>query len=267
MASLVFLLLSLPAIAQVRWREIQPGLRCSSHPLREKSAPGDSHIFLLDIDPEKFEFELLSASERGKGKKTLSRWCRENALLAGINAGMFVPGISGELLSVGYMQNYGHINQPATNNYSQWIAFHPKKPGLPSFRIFDADCENVSALKDDYHSLIQANTLMNCRRKITWQEDGRKFSMVLLGMDNKGHCLMMHCRTPYHPARLAGLLAEDLPGLQRLVFLDGGSISSFFLTSPALKKSLTGSYQTRFSEHDRNRRFRPLPNVLGIRKK
>lgn len=265
------LLQILSSPGQIKWKKLEAGLRYGELMLSEKAALGNSILSILEINPAYFHFRLVSASENGGKRKSPEQWCQEKKLCAAINAGLFLPdpgpGKAPNLFSAGYMKNYRHVNQPAENNYSQWIAFNPSGAGLPDFRIADSGCEDIAAVKGNYQTLIQSNTLLDCKSRIVWQADRRRFSMALLGTDAVGRVLMMHCRSPYNPAVLAGMIRKAIPDLSGIVYLEGGLYAGMFIRTPGFRKRFIGSYQTTFSEHDKNRKFLPVPNVLGIERK
>lgn len=251
--------------AQVSWKINNDALCFAEH--KSGKLRGKRGLFILKLNPEKLDFHMIPATEHHRRRRPLDQWCIEKKLLAGINAGLFFQderlGNDNHLLSAGFMKNYGHINQKNRNNYALWIAFNPRKPGLEPFRIYDLAYETKANPEEDYHSVIQGNTLMNSRRKICWEKDDRKFSMALLGTDSEGQVYFFFCPEPAHPVDIAEIIRADFPSMQALVYLEGGHLSSFCLRYKDLDIRENGISPADFLRKGK-KKMPAIPNVIGV---
>jgi len=266
-----FLIISLSSNAQIQWKSLEPGLWFANPPLPTKSSHGDSKVSILKIDPSKFNFRLVLATENDLKKKPLDGWCKEKNLLAGINAGMFHgqtqhPGWKG-LVNGGYTRNFTHIQYPEFTEDQDFIVFNPKNSKLPPIQILDKTCQDARGIMDQYHSVVQGIRIIDCHQKVIWERNERKFSMCILCTDTEGNCLFVHCRSPYQVHDFMSQLLQLVPTINRAIYLEGGLLSSFYIHTKAKKISLMGSYQTRYRENDTNQKFGNIPNVIGIQRK
>jgi hypothetical protein len=252
---------------KIDWKELETGLSYASVPLELKSIVGDSKVDILKIDPKYFKFEILSAGEKKSDSKKADQWCKENNLLAVINAGMFK--LEGDYkMCTGYMKNYGYINNPTLNSsYKTIVAFNAKDTSVPSAQIIDLSCQNWEVLKNKYNSFSQGIRMIDCQQKNKWQLDQKRWSMVVIGEDKKGNLLFIFVRSPYRVHDFVGQLLALPINLKRLMYLEGGPEASFYLQHPFLKVERCGSYETGFNENDANKDFWDIPNLIGIKRK
>ena len=257
--------------APVVWHQAEEGLSFAEAPLPLKSFLGDSRIHLIRIDPSKFRFKLLCATENGFQKKKIRDWCEPENMLAGVNAGMFhgyndIESYQG-LTNTGYTRNYEHVNNPTLNSDKACIFFNPKDSSLPAFQIADRTCQNIQELIKSYNTVIQGIRLFDCNQKVIWQKDQKKWSMCVMLTDKQGFVYFVHCRSPYTVHSFCQQLKTLIPEINRGIYLEGGPESSLYLNTTAQKWALMGSYETNFWENDSNQELWPLANVVGIVKK
>ncbi len=253
--------------ANITWQQLETGLNYASVPLEMKSSVGDSKVDILKIDPKYFKFELLSAGEKKSDSKKADVWCKENNLLAVINAGMFK--LDGDFKTcTGYMKNYKYINNPTLNNsYRTIVAFNAKDSTVPAVQIIDLSCQDWNVLKNKYNSFSQGIRMMDCNQKNTWQLQEKKWSMVLIGEDKSGDILFIFVRSPYRVHDFVNQLLGLPIEIKRLMYLEGGPEASFYLQHPSMKVERCGSYETGFNENDTNKQFWDIPNLIGIKRK
>lgn len=249
------------------WTELEKGLYYASVLLSTKSEIGDSKVDILKINPKYFDFQLVCANEKKSSSKIASVWGSESELLALVNAGMFK--LEGDLKTcTGYMQNYKYINNPSLNpSYKTIMAFNAKDTTVPSAQIIDMSCENWKSLKSKYNSFSQGIRMINCEGENTWQQDQKKWSMVLLGEDKNQNILFIFVRSPYRVHDFINHLKNLNIGINRLMYLEGGPEASFYVNHPKMKVQKMGSYETGFNENDNNKEYWQIPNVIGIKRK
>ncbi len=269
----LFLLLSLGLLetsfqnAAINWQLLETGLNYASVPLEMKSSIGDSKVDILKIDPKYFKFEMLAAGEKKTDKKKADQWCKENNLLAVVNAGMFK--LDGDFKTcTGYMKNYNYINNPNLNSsYRTIVAFNAKDSSVPAAQIIDLSCQNWQVLKNKYNSFSQGIRMIDCTQKNTWQLQEKKWSIVLIGEDKSGNILFIFVRSPYRVHDFVNQLLELPIELKRLMYLEGGPEASLHLQHPSMKLERCGSYETGFNENDNNKQYWDIPNMIGIKRK
>ena len=76
-------------IREIAWKNLTDGLQYTELETPEKSVVGDSRISILKVDSHKFDFEFLTASERGHHARTAPEWAQEFNKNIIINAGMY----------------------------------------------------------------------------------------------------------------------------------------------------------------------------------
>ncbi len=71
------------------WQKLDDGLQFAEFSRAGSPENTSAKITVLRIDPEKFEFKLLTISEYGGAARNLEQWSKQYGLIAAINAGMF----------------------------------------------------------------------------------------------------------------------------------------------------------------------------------
>lgn len=244
------------------WTTLEPGLELRLFHAPTPSGFGDSIITIARVSPDLWDLRLLCASEHGNTHRTARQWANEFNLSAAINAGMYLPDDPGSHCS--YMQNGAHINSARIGKQKGWVAFSPKREGIPRATISEGAPEIRKRLINDYTAIIQNERVIAAPREIVWKKDERMWCMALLGMDNEGRILFIFTRSPHAVHDFAQMLLELPIGLKCAVYLDGGPPASFYMTHGAEEMELIGSYETGFRQDDTNRIAQPLPNVIGI---
>ena len=250
----------------IEWQKLETGLNYASVSLQVKSSVGDSKVDILKIDPKYFKLEMLCAGEKKMDSKKADQWCKDNKLLAVINAGMFK--LEGDYkMCTGYMKNYKYINNPSLNGaYRNLVAFNAKDSSVPAAQIIDITCQDWNILKGKYNSFSQGIRMIDCKQNNSWQLQQKKWSMVLIGEDKYGNMLFIFVRSPYRVHDFVNELLALPINLKRLMYLEGGPEASFYLQHPSLKLEKCGSYETGFNENDNNKQFWDIPNLIGIKR-
>lgn len=248
-----------PAAQEIIWQDLEPGLELAEvDPAGEGF--GEGRLTLLRIDPKRFDFRLIAASERGGEPRRASEWAAEFGLAAAINAGMFQEdGLS----SVGYMRNFGHINNPHLNPNNAVLAFNPKDPDLPAVRLIDRKCHDLETLKEQYHTLIQSIRMISCEGENVWQQQPRAWTIAALATDAEGNILFTLSRRPYTVHDYIELLLGLGLDLRGAMYLEGGDKATLYLSSRGRSFERTGGTGTDGGVSG-NPEAAPIPNVLGV---
>jgi hypothetical protein len=247
-----------------QWKQISEGLFLGEFDSPQKSELGDSKVTIVKIDPKFYSFKLLSASEHGNVCRTAKQWCVEYHLISAINAGMFQAG---GIRNVGYMKNFGHVNNPKLNNYNAVLAFNRVDSTGPEIQLVDLKCLGFADVKSKYQTLIQNLRMISCQQKNTWSKQERRWSMAVLGMDATGHILFIFTRSPYSVHDFSDVLLSLPIAIHNAMYLEGGPEATLYLSSGEIELEMFGSYETGFNENDYNPVAWPIPNVIGIVRK
>ncbi|MGE4298643.1 MAG: phosphodiester glycosidase family protein [Desulfovibrionaceae bacterium] len=257
------LLCALPAHAADTWKTLEPGLEYGTFPTSDTPDNAAAPLHILRIDPNYFDFTLLTAKERGV-QRTAAAWVHDYNLLAAVNAGMFQQdGVT----NVGFMRSPTHTNNPASNHYQSLFAFQPTPDagaGAPRARLFDLDSDAFQRIAATYTGMVQNLRLIKRPGKNRWGQQPTKWSEVALGQDAAGRILFIFSRAPLSMHQFNNRLLALPLDLQCAQHLEGGPEASLVVAHPALRLSLWGSFETSFNENDGNPDPWPIPNVLGI---
>ncbi len=246
------------------WRELDDGLLIGEFQPRPQSGSGDAGILVLKIDPSKYSFRLLSASETGGRKMTLKEWSEKHGLAAAFNAGMYQEdGVT----SVGYMKNFKHINNGRLNKNKAVLAFNPVDSGVPEVQIIDRECQDFENLKGKYRTLIQSIRMVSCEQQNVWSPQPTAWSTLAIGMDKSGKVLVVFCRHPYSVHDLIEILLSLPLSLHNAMYLEGGPQASLFLSTEKATLEKHGDWEGSSDSHGHFQVSWPVPNVLGIVKK
>lgn len=247
------------------WHALEPGLEMAVFSSPKKSIIGDSQIRVLRINPEKFEFRLITSSAIGD-KKTYSakNWALKYGLIAAINASMYQGD---RQTSVSLMQTKNHVNNSRISKDKVMLAFDPLKSNLPEVNILDKDCHDFDQVKTKYKSLIQSIRMISCKGENVWKQQKKIWSISAIGMDKDGNILFIHSRSPYSTHDFINILLQIPISIKRAMYTDGGSVAQMYVKSHKYGGEFLGSYSTGSNESDNNFIGWPIPNVIGIVRK
>ena len=237
-------------------------------PRRSELGVGDGVATLARFDLRRLRLTFLT--QRDGEARPLERGVRERHLVAGINAGMFLP--SGR--PCGFVQLRGEVlNDRRPASFHAVVAFDPLGEHAP-MRIGGEGCvAELDTLRGTHGSVLQSNrVLIDCEgRPTSWTP--RRFSSAALGVDRDGRAVMVHVRTPYRMSVLSRMLAAPELGLRGLVYMEGGPEASLVVDAWAAgeggreRVSLMGSWEDGFHEGDDLHQMWDLPNVVGVERR
>jgi hypothetical protein len=254
--------LAAPASPSGSWVEVAPGLELARFPVNIAGDISGEQVTVLRADPGSWELRLLAASADRRGRpRTAAEWCRQQKLVAAINAGMFHPDF---LTHVGYMSCGEHLNSSAANHYHSAAAFAPRDSSLAPFRMFDLDEVELASVTRDYGCVVQNLRLIKRPGLNRWSPQPRRWSEAALGEDSQGRILFIFCRLPLSMHDLNHALLALPLDLVCAQHLEGGPEAQLYLRHDAVELELVGSFESGFHESDDNRTAWPVPNVLGL---
>lgn len=264
----IFLVLSSSIAAKADndppWREIDTGLFFGEFEVPEGSGENRSAVTVLRIDPAHYAFRLLCASEYEKKKMTVREWSQQYGLVAAVNAGMYQAD---GLTSVGYMKNFGHLNNPGFNKNRAVLAFNAVDSSVPEVQIIDRNHQNLENLKKKYNTLVQSIRMISADQKNVWNQQPEKWSTVAIGIDKKGRVLFLFTRTPYSVHDFVDILLSLPLSIYNAMYLEGGPQASFYVSANGFEFERYGKSQTGLDESDLIQFDWPIPNVIGVIKK
>ncbi len=246
-------------------RELAPGLLWQTL-VADRTPPidvGDRCIYMLRIDPDHYQLELLTAAAHD-GARTAPDWVVAHDLVAVINASMYLPNRR----STGLLVAGEHTNNRRDNaKFGAFMAFSPRTSDLPRVTMAGRGCPGfeLAALRANYHSVVQNYRLFDCDGKAIVWKDEKAYSAAAIALDDSGRVVFIHIRTPYLMRDVTAMLAAPELGLSAAMFVEGGPEASLAVSHGDFNRLLIGSYETGFHEHDGNARPWPIPNVIGVR--
>ena len=249
---------------EANWEILADGLQLARFKADVQSPSGDSVVTVLRVDPHKYTFHLLTRSNtEDKASRTARQWCEKHDLTAATNAGMYAKDHS---THIGYMKVGEHVNsrRVVKRDYRSVAAFHPLKPDLPPFRMFDLDETEMDSVRTDYASVIQNIRLIKRPGENRWPVKPKKWSEAALGEDKHGFLLMIFCRSPYTMYDFNEILLSLPIDVVCAQHLEGGPEAQLYVNQGETELEITGSYESNFWENEANSRAWPVPNIIGI---
>ena len=246
------------------WKEVDKGLFFAQAIAPIKSEIGDSKISLLKIDPAYYKFKLISSKETQTQNRTAKEWAESEDLIAVVNAGMFQLDFQ---TNVGYMKNYGFVNNGNLNKDNTILAFNRKTAMVPEIQIIDLKCQNWNVLKNEYQTYTQGIRMIDCNQQNRWSQQKKRFSIVCIAVDKDGFVLFIFSRSPYSGHDLIKNLLKLPLNLNNAMYLEGGPEASLYVNHTDFAYGAMGSFEIDFNENDDNNFFWKIPNVIGIVKK
>lgn len=244
----------------IPWQEAEDGLLAAEF---ESVFDGSPYaLTLVKIDPERYSFQLLCATEHGNEPMTIKEWASKYHLLAAANAGMFQTN---GLTSVGFMKNFDHVNNPRLSKANDILAFNPVETNLPEIQLIDRECQDFSDLRHKYQSFIQSIRMISCKQENVWDRQGSKWSSLAVGTDAQGHVLFLFSRTPHTVHDFIEILLSLPLSLRSAMYLEGGPQASLYLSTSKMtidRRGVLGGI-----ENDSLQFPLPVPNAIGISKK
>lgn len=243
-----------------QWEVLEEGLEntlVSVLPMQNATQPVSVNV--LRIEPEKWDFELLTASEYGRSK-SLGQWAKEHDLVVAINASMYLP--DGKT-STGYMRQGEHINNGRiVTNFGAFFVAMPENSHLPQAAVLDRNDDSWQDELDQYHIVVQNYRLMTSQGKPLWGPAPLN-SLAAIGQDKFGRILFLHCGQPISAIAFVEGLTRMPLDLVRLMYVEGGHQAAMLVNTKLKNQVWTGKYAALLDSNA----MPPLPNVIGVKHK
>ncbi|MFP4476316.1 MAG: phosphodiester glycosidase family protein [Desulfatibacillaceae bacterium] len=244
--------------------QVAPGLWVGSLAAAEgEEDHGHGSVAVVRCDPSRWSVDLYSASELGHGPLPADAWSRRYSLAAVVNASMYQS--QAPLTSTGYMRHDEHANNPYVNpGYGAFFVAKPKRPGLPPVRIVDRYAEDWRSITSDYGTVVQNYRMIGQGRKNVWRECDERYSMACVATDGEGNVLFLHTRRLFCVKEFNNLLLKLPLDIEKAMYVEGGPEASLYFDPPMAGAPGTEKIDRDFRQYT-NRRFWPVPNVIGVR--
>lgn len=276
------------ATLKLDWQELEPGLELGMNSFAGYSPLENAPVFVvLRVDPKRHDFVLSMASQSGQAY-SLAGWSDRDNLKAGINASMYLPD---NITSTGYMRSGAFINNKGIGErLGAFFVAGGRKPGLPAADMIERDMPNWRERLDEYDIVVQNFRFLSSEGELLWRDEGRMYSIAVVGKDKAGRILFMLCQRPMTPASFVKCLEGFSLELDSVMYVEGGAQAGMFVRlASAQSKDAKGSaavlpgasshaasggteiiYVWKGRQSLFNTRGNPdalLPNVIGVRGK
>ena len=247
------------------WREIEDGLMTGEFEPMPDPGASAAKILVIKVDPRKFAFRLMAASEHANRKWSVKEWCERNQLIGAFNAGMYAKD---GFTSVGFMKNFKHVNNGRLNKYNAVLAFNPVDASVPEIQIIDRECQDFASLKGKYQTFVQSIRMVSsCDRQNVWSQQATGWSTLALGLDKNNKVLIIFCQQQISVHDLIDMLLKLPISLHNAMYLEGGPQASLYLATPKAAIERHGSWEATGDGRNAIQVSWPIPNVIGIVRK
>lgn len=244
------------------WQKLDKGLELGIFRAPQSAEWGDSLIRILRIDPHYFKFELLNTSAIKNGSTlTAKQWCRQNGLVAAINASMYQTDYK---TSVSLMRTKKHTNNPRLSKDKTLLAFDRLTPKTPWVKIIDRQCEDFDLWKKKYGTFVQSIRMISCKGGNVWRQQSKKWSTAAIGTDRQDRVLFIHVGSAYSTHDLINILQQLPINISRAMYAEGGPQAQLYVRHGSDEHEFVGSFELNLNENINNPVFWPIPNVVGI---
>lgn len=242
--------------------ELEPGLEWIRLPVPASGGYSADEAQIVRVDPTRWKLRLLNASAPGEGEaRTAKEWSLARGLAAGINASMYQMD---RRTSVSLMKTGSHTNNARLSKDRTILAFDRSEPGGPEIQIIDRDCQDLSALRRRYGTLVQSIRMVSCDGRNVWSKETRRTSIAALAIDRDGHVLLIHIRTPQNPHDFIELLLGAPLRIHNAMYLEGGSESQLYVRAGGKELEFVGKSDLGLLTDRQSPAAWRIPNLLGV---
>lgn len=250
------------------WSKLDDGLWYSEYQAMRKSKISDSRISVIKINPEIYKLELKIAAQTDSIFRTLPQWCSQESYVFAINAGMY--SLSNRYKATGFMRNGDYVNNSTFKDaFNALLVYNPMVSNNPKARIVDLSNEKYDDYRNNYSCFIQSIRLIdNTGSPIYWSPKSKlSCSMTIAAIDKHNHLIFIFTRSPYKPNEMIDFMLKSDLQIVSAMYLEGGPEASFYINLPDTSFGKFGSYVSQTYPTDKNKEFRKMPNVIGVKKK
>ncbi|MDL2266925.1 phosphodiester glycosidase family protein [Desulfovibrio sp. OttesenSCG-928-G15] len=226
---------SRPAQAKLHFTKVRPGVEFAVASMDgEKPSFTDDAFIAIRISPKNNIFTLCMASQSGQSR-SLPDWAVKERLIAGINAGMYLPD---HKTNTGYMRSGSTINNPAMGGrLGAFFVAARKNNRLPKADIIEKSLAGWEKRLAAYDTVVQNYRLVSSDGKMLWQEGKSSHSIAVVAKDKKGNLLFVLCQKSLSVEDFTRTLKEFIPNVGVVMYVEGGSEAGLFLRMPSVEKA------------------------------
>ncbi len=211
------LLLPAPALAQVKWQELRPGLQFGFLAAGASTRAGSPRIAVLRVDPEHFRFRVLAAADGQEGRRA-GEWRKLAGALAVFNAGQFAADRS----YLGLLIQDGRRRGRLMGHLEALFLAEPEEPGLPLARVLDLRYTPFQPQGSPYRQAAQSLMLLDRFGQIRVRQSDKIANRTLVAQDGRDRVLVMVTEGRHTLWELAKFVSEAGLGLREVMCMDGG---------------------------------------------
>ena len=215
------------------WQELETGLEIAHFDSRTHAADPKGDLMVLRVEPRIFSLQLFTTGRETKDSgRNVARWCRDQGLVAAINAGMYQADMR---THVGFCQVDGKVINGFANDYLSVAAFGPVDQADPPFRIFDLDETPLNEILARYKNVVQNLRLIKRGGENRWQPATDQWREAALAEDRRGRALLIYCRTAWSMHEFNEILLALPLQVVAAQHLEGRSPARIWIDHPAYK--------------------------------
>jgi hypothetical protein len=258
---LLLLVLTAPAHAgEIAFKPLQPGLGLATLNIPPPDGDPQPQLYILRIDPERFDLKLVTASARKETPATAKDWTRRVGAVAAINSNMYQTD---HRTSVSLMRGPGFVNNPRLSKDNTVLMFNRSAKGLPRAQIVDRSCQPFAKLRTQYRSQVQSIRMLDCTGMNVWARQPRRYSHAVMGQDGQGHILFIFTAAAWRTHDFVNMLQRLPIRITRLMYGDGGPPAQLYVNAGGVEVDGFGVYSGRLKRHF-STAARPIPNVIAV---
>lgn len=211
------LLLPAPALAEMKWQELRPGLEFGFLLAEASTRAGSPRIAALRVDPERMRFRVLAAVEGQKGRRA-GEWRKLSGALAVFNAGQFAADRS----YLGLLIQDGRQRGRLMGHLEALFLAEPEEPGLPLARVLDLHYTPFQPQASPYRQAAQSLMLLDRFGQIRVRKSEKIAHRTLVAQDGRDRVLILVTEGRHTLWELAKFVSEAGLGLREVMCMDGG---------------------------------------------
>ncbi len=221
-------------------------------------------LYILTIDPDLYEFDLLAAIEIDSVSRTPSQWCSEFGYDLCFNAGMYAAD---EITPLGYCKSNGHILNSRVNYHKAVLAFDATDDTIAPVKIINRGCEDFDSFENSYGSMVQSVRMLGCSGGNVWKQSNKKHSILALATDSTGSVSVLFTQAPLSVYDFINNIIVLEFGFDEMIYLEGSIPASLYANTDELRFSISGAAEDLWPLRISGSGLKRLPNVIAVRKK
>jgi len=240
------------------------GLAMHKYRIVNPQDSAENDLYILKIDPEYYEFQLLAAIELDSVSRTVSQWCAEFGYELCFNAGMYAAD---NLTPLGYCKNNGRVLNPHVNYHKAVLAFSPENDSIVPVTIINRGCNDLDSFENRYGSMVQSVRMLGCAGGNVWNQSDKKHSILALATDSAGMVFLLFSQAPSSVHDFINNVKALEQGLEQMIYLEGGIPAALYVRTNNYSFNISGVAEDLWPVRISGSGLTKLPNVIAVKKK